>query len=269
MTDPADMMKKIAEVYGLRVADILRKDRTTKQNILWDAKGSRARGRAEVFTPAWVCNEQNNLIDAAWFGRPEVFNRSEGRSWRTRKEPVFFPEDKTRTWKTYVDARRLEITCGEAPYLASRYDVVTGEEIPLGERIGMLDRKLRIVGENTGSEGEWLRWARRAFESVYGYEYQGDSLFQARGNLLFSYAEYLERQLKRKPSRKELEEISAVISWNIWQMDGVTYTVPKGEDAPEKGNPEPVYCRILDWLSKVTLEYRSLAQKGNEKECKI
>ena len=34
MTDPADMMKKIAEVYGLRVADILRKDRTTKQNIL-------------------------------------------------------------------------------------------------------------------------------------------------------------------------------------------------------------------------------------------
>ena len=31
MTDPADMMKKIAEVYGLRVADILRKDRTTKQ----------------------------------------------------------------------------------------------------------------------------------------------------------------------------------------------------------------------------------------------
>lgn len=269
MTDPADMMKKIAEVYGLRVADILRKDRTTKQNILWDAKGSRTRGRAEVFTPAWVCNEQNNLIDAAWFGRPEVFNRSEGRGWSTRKEPVFFPEDKTRTWKTYVDARRLEITCGEAPYLASRYDVVTREEIPLGERIGMLDRKLRIVGENTGSEEEWLRWARRAFESVYGYEYQGDSLFLARGNLLFTYAEYLERQLKRKPSRKELEEISAVISWNIWQMDGVTYTVPKGEDAPEKGNPEPVYCRIRDWRSKVTLEYRSLAQKGNEKECRI
>ena len=24
--------------------------------------------RAEVFTPSWICNKQNNLVDAAWFG---------------------------------------------------------------------------------------------------------------------------------------------------------------------------------------------------------
>lgn len=34
-------------------------------------------------------------------------------------------------WQTYVDSRRLEITCGEAPYLTTRYDVETGELIPV------------------------------------------------------------------------------------------------------------------------------------------
>ena len=38
-----------------------------KQNI-------RTREKAEVFTPSWVCNEQNNLIDEQWFGRKDVFN---------------------------------------------------------------------------------------------------------------------------------------------------------------------------------------------------
>ena len=33
----------------------------------------------------------------------------------------------------YVDLRWLEITCGEAPYMVTRYDTVTGEEIPLSE----------------------------------------------------------------------------------------------------------------------------------------
>ena len=29
----------------------------------------RAKDMAEVFTPSWVCNAQNNLVDSAWFGR--------------------------------------------------------------------------------------------------------------------------------------------------------------------------------------------------------
>ena len=91
----------------------------------------------------------------------------------------------------------------------------------------------------------------------------------ARVNLLMTFEEALRERWSREPRRAEYEKITNIIAWNIWQMDGVTYTVPKGEDAPEKGNPEPVYCRIRDWRSKVTLEYRSLAQKGNEKECKI
>jgi hypothetical protein len=30
---------------------------------------------AEVFTPSWICNAQNNLIDNTWFGRDNVFNK--------------------------------------------------------------------------------------------------------------------------------------------------------------------------------------------------
>ena len=34
----------------------------------------RVRQKAEVFTPSWVCNLQNNQIDAEWFGQQDVFN---------------------------------------------------------------------------------------------------------------------------------------------------------------------------------------------------
>ena len=35
---------------------------------------SRVRDKAEVFTPSWICNSQNNSVDEAWFGRKNVFN---------------------------------------------------------------------------------------------------------------------------------------------------------------------------------------------------
>ena len=39
-----------------------------------DAQTARSKDMAEVFTPSWICNAQNNLIDEAWFGRKDVFN---------------------------------------------------------------------------------------------------------------------------------------------------------------------------------------------------
>lgn len=98
-----------------------------------EEQARRTKDKAEVFTPSWICNEQNNLIDEAWFGRKDVFNISENQSWKAIEDKIEFPKDKD--WKSYVDARRLEISCGEAPYLVSRYDTVTGNEIPIIERI--------------------------------------------------------------------------------------------------------------------------------------
>lgn len=168
------------------------------------AEEQRARSvdKAEVFTPSWVCNKQNNLIDSAWFGNPNSpFNfeldqpnlKSNGLRWRTRREKVRFSKEKKTSWQQYVKALRMEVTCGEAPYLVCRYDTVSGKLIPdLFDRIGLLDRKLRVVSENCLCAADWLTWSGWALRSIYGYEFQGDSLLIARENILWSMKEWYE-----------------------------------------------------------------------------
>lgn len=222
----------------------------------------RTRKRAEVFTPAWVCCMMNNHADTVWFGRNDVFGVLNDTEWIPSAEPVRMP--KRKRWQTYVDARRFEITCGEAPYLVSRYDMGTGEVIPIENRIGILDRKLRIVNENASDEAEWLKWALRSLQAVYGYEYQGDNLLIARVNLLMTFVENLQSKWKREASPKELREAAKVISWNIWQMDGLKAAIPMGPlyeryhqrtlfemysnvMGVQQSSCESIPCRIYDW----------------------
>lgn len=182
-------------------------------------QSERTRQRGEVFTPLWICRKMNDHADEMWFGKPDVFGK-DGQP----TERVCFP--RRRRWRRYVDSRRLEITCGEAPYLVSRYDVATGEAIPLRERIGILDRKLRVVNENAADEAEWLKWALRAFQATYGYEFQGDNLLIARVNLLMTFEDYLKARWNRMPTTREYQTIVNAIIWNVWQMDGLTGTIP-------------------------------------------
>ncbi len=194
-----------------------------------DAQRQRSREMAEVFTPSWICNKQNNLIDNAWFGRDNVFNTevdaADGNhTWVVNYNHITFPDGKS--WRDYVDDTRMEITCGEAPYLVNRYDTVTGEEIPIEKRIGLLDRKLRVVSENTGTTEEWLDGARLAYKNTYGYEWQGDNLVLAREALLYTFIDYFRAKFGKMPSLKSLSYIAYVISWNIWQMDGLKGVIP-------------------------------------------
>lgn len=204
---------------------------------------------AEVFTPSWVCNKQNNLVDEAWFGRKDVFNVEidfdNGHIWETNKEKIVFPEGKT--WKDYVRDTRLEITCGEAPYLVSRYDTVSGMPIELAERIGLLDRKLRVVSENTETTGEFLDWCQEAYKNTYGYEWQGDNLLLAREALLFTFLDYYRAKFGEEPLLKSIQYIAYIISWNVWQMDGLKFC-PPGEEPCEGDlfNPSNL-CLIRDW----------------------
>lgn len=309
-----DIIEEDILKLGNPVIESLLKDRTTRKNIIWatddylslgidyDAKSeiaiplitgiyskviqprtakakehqtNRTREKAEVFTPAWICNEQNNLIDEQWFGRKNVFNISLYNSWKSQKENILFSNEK-KTWQAYVDARRMEISCGEAPYLVSRYDTVSGDTISLNNRIGLLDRKLRVVNENTGNEKEWWKWTKRAFQSVYGYEYQGDNLLLARENLLYTFIDNMIYKLNRVPIENELKEIAKIISWNIWQMDGISYTVPFGKieeryhqmtlfdlfKDTEQEPPKQHLCKITDWRSNISMTYKSLME-GN------
>ena len=234
-----------------------------------DEQAKRTCGKGEVFTPSWICNKMNNHCDAEWFGRENVFNTENEQDWTVNENAIEFPKKKT--WKKYIDSRRLEITCGEAPYIVSRYDAATGEIIEINRRIGILDRKLRIVNENTETEDEWIKWTFRAFESVYGYEYQGDNLLIARINLLLTFVDYLDDRWNRKPTAKELKRIAKVLSWNLWQMDGIKGTAPFSSTKPEfeqlsffdfveggSTEDEPVECMLYDWRSKEKMTYNSL-----------
>ena len=237
----------------------------------------RTRKSAEVFTPAWICNKMNNFCDEEWFGYKNVFNRQAEHEWIPTEKAVEFPKGKN--WKNYVDSRRLEITCGEAPYLVSRYDASTGECIDVCKRIGILDRKLRIVNENVGDETDWVKWTIRAFQSVYGYEYQGDNLLIARINLLMTFVEYMEYRWHRQPEKKELQKIANIISWNIWQMDGLKGTVPMGimkeeyhqmslfeslQEMEDEDGASDVRCRIYDWRRDNSAVFLELGKNGNK-----
>ena len=239
----------------------------TRARKAMEQQSDRTKAHGEVFTPMWVCNMMNNHLDEVWFGRPDVFNKV--------NEPTEHIDFKKPTdWKKYVDSRRLEITCGEAPYLVSRYDVETGEYIPIPKRIGILDRKLRVVNENAADEKEWLKWTIRAYQATYGYEFQGDNLLIARVNLLMTYDDYLQDRWKRKPDVKELQKLINIIDWNIWQMDGLTGTIPYskaqeqyrqmtlfdmfGTETEEKPENRQPLCKIYDWRADNSLEFNSL-----------
>lgn len=195
-----------------------------------EVQSQRSKNMAEIFTPAWICNTQNNLVDEAWFGRSCIFNtgNEEDYAWTPVEAPIVFPDGvKGRTWKDYVKDPRLEMTCGEAPYLVSRYDAVTGEPIlPLNRRIGLLDRKLRIVSENTTTSGEWLQWAKEALMATYGFEWQGDNLLLAREAVFYTFCDYYEAKFGRQVPEKSLEGMAYIISWNLWQMDGLRMVIP-------------------------------------------
>lgn len=254
------------------------KPRSRKTKI---EKEIRARKKAEVFTPSWICNEQNNLADNAWFEEKDVFNKSAGKKWETNYEKIRFNK---KSWMDYVKSIRLEIACGEAPYLVSRYDSVTGKTIKLNDRIGLLDRKLRIVSENNDEKNEWIKWSIIAVKSVYGFDWQGDNVLLARENILYSYIDYYYDKFSQKPDLKVVKEVANIISWNIWQMDGLKYVIPNsckneketeltifGEVTKEcacegcrNGNSQKhngIYCKIMNWETNRKTKFKTLLRK--------
>lgn len=216
----------------------------------------RSKDMAEVFTPSWICNAQNNLVENA------------------------LPKDMT--WQDYVRLTCLEITCGEAPYLVSRYDATTGEPILLDKRVGLLDRKLRMVSKNVETKEEWLEWALVAYHHTYGYEWQGDNLLLAREALLYTFIDYYQAKFGEQPAEANLLEIADVISWNLWQMDGLKGVVPDSchsqtlvsgglFDTPEQTvipctgcdkddlfHHNGKYCIIRDWDENKEIRYIDL-----------
>lgn len=233
----------------------------------------RTKDNAEVFTPSWVCNTQNNLVDAEWFGKDNVFNTETTEGWITNIDKITFP--KWKSWKDYVLANRMEISCGEAPYLVSRYDTVTGQEIKVKDRIGLLDRKIRVINENVDNKREWYKWVKKAYKSIYAFDYQGDNVVLARENMLYTIIDNRKYKFGDEPTDKQLLEIAEILSWNIWQMDGLTYTTPFSEERKpeqifliysddevhsENVEMQPKETMIYDWETKSKIKFKDLVR---------
>lgn len=162
----------------------------------------RTKSKAEVFTPSWIVKKQNDAVDAA-YSNDDL--------------------------ETYLRRKWLEISCGEAPYMATRYDMETGRLIPLAQRVGFVDRKLARINREISNKSQWRRLAELAYKASYGFEWNGDSLLLARENLLYTLRDYYLEKWGEAPDYDFLETIANVISYNVFQMDGLTYTIPLSE----------------------------------------
>jgi len=213
----------------------------------------RTKEKAEVFTPLSVIAPMNNSID------------------RSNK----FKKITKTNWQEYVRQIWIEITCGEGPFIVSRYDPTmhTREFVPLEKRVGFLDKKLNIVSRYCDSKKAWLFWAKEAFKASYGYEWQGDNILLARENLLYTLNDYYKAQFKQLPTLRIQEEFAEIISWNIFQMDGLKYVVPMSChcEAPEIANKKNLFGTKLEKVEKDECEgcKYNLSNKHNGKYVKI
>ena len=279
------------ESLAMESADLLKillKDRTTKKNIVWAThsyellgKGfapsdrinpskvtgtyanliqprsekskyeqkDRTKIRAEVFTPTWLVEKQNGYVEA---------------------------ELETLNLEDYIQVRWLEITCGEAPYMVTRYDTVTGEEIPLSERVGFVDRKLQRISREVSDEATFYELVKKAYRASYGYEYQGDSLLLARENLLATFEDYYLAKTGNQPTLEQKKEIATIISYNIFQMDGLKksspYSASQGQsqqlslftDELEIQEVEESKTQIKDWKKNKMIGFERLSSEESE-----
>ena len=209
----------------------------------------RTKIRAEVFTPTWLVKKQNGYVEA---------------------------ELEALDLEDYIQLRWLEITCGEAPYMVTRYDTVTGEEIPLSERVGFVDRKLQRISREVSDEATFYELVKKAYRASYGYEYQGDSLLLARENLLATFEDYYLNKTENQPTLEQKKEIATIISYNVFQMDGLKKTSPYSAkqrqsqqlslfaDELEAQEVEESKTHIKDWKKNRMIGFERLSSEESE-----
>lgn len=214
-----------------------------------DIQLERQRNRAEVFTPSWVIKLQ---VDAALEDMEKL--------------PLV----------DFIKTKWLEITCGEAPYMVNRYDMETGELKSLKERSGFIDVKFNRLNKKVECEEEWLKLALEIFKASYGYEYQGDSLLLARENLLLTFIDNYFYMFGAFPKDKLLKEVTEIISFNLFQMDGLTYEVPYSDGGSkefgiqlslfndiEEEMPNPIHAKVKLWNKNKIIEFREISERND------
>ncbi len=261
-----DILRRMPQILDILLLDRTTSTAKTPQNIIWANDNYKEYGEVSYaptaqILPKLITGERGHLI------QPRALKSAEMKKQRTKtKAEVFTPISIVKLQndtvdeayqnddlEMYVHRKWLEITCGEAPYMASRYDMETGALIPIAERTGFVDRKLARINRETTNKMEWQRLAECAYKASYGFDWNGDSLLLARENLLYTYLDFYVEKWSEYPEIETLEKIAEIISYNVFQMDGLTYTVPLSEKK-ERLKPEvqfllfePVVTQESSW----------------------
>ena len=275
-----DVREDDLQALSPEVLGTLLRDHTTGKNIFWathdyEALGSEYSYHSEIL-PHLITGGHGMVI------RPRVLKSKTEQTDRVKDmAEVFTPLRVVKMMVDYVDidigTRCLELTCGEAPFLVSRYDATTGEPIAVNERVGILDRKLRMILDQQLGDDDWLAQVRLAFQTTYGYEWQGDSLLLARENLLYTFIDHYEAHYGSKPDIRLLQEFADIISWNLWQMDGLSYRIPqeKSEEKPQAqlslfdDVPKaalPPLCLIKDWQKHKVIKVNDIKKRQTKNQ---
>lgn len=205
--------------------------RALKSSLL---QKERTKSKAEVFTPLFMVKKQNDVLEKNYLNDDLI---------------------------TYIRRIWLEVACGEAPYIASRYDMETGELIPLAHRVGFLDRKLQRINQEAKNRTQWKKLTTLAYQSSYGFEWNGDSLLLARENLLYTCRDYYFAKWQEEIPYAFFKKIARIISYNLFQMDGIHLTPPLANrnemQDPQlslafltQTQPLPARIKIMDWHTR-------------------
>jgi hypothetical protein len=289
-----------------RVLGILISDKTTGKNIIW-ATESYLRYNKKKYLPKMQIKKEQITGQCGNLIQPRASKSREEQIKRTKeKAEVFTPlhivnkmntqiarslrSTPGHTWLDFVNSTWLEIACGEGPFIAGRYNPATSSNaiVTVSRRVGFLDRKLQQVSKHTSDKVDWLYHAETALKACYGYEWQGDNLLIARENILFTINDYYLDKFGKNIKTAQLEKFAEIISWNIFQMDGLKYVVPMsckhftktilGQPTILDGTPPDIvelyecegckkndyskhngkYVKIMDWATEKPIKFVTL-----------
>ena len=106
----------------------------------------------------------------------------------------------------------------------------------------------------------------------------------AREALLITFIENFTHKFETEPTLKTIQNIAQIISWNIWQMDGLKGVIPnsckdeiidisdffetkteikkcKGCETQNIKSHNGIYCNIMDWDIEKPIKFISLLEK--------
>lgn len=166
-------------------------------------------------------NRKLNQLDEVWFQRSGVFNTPTAEGWIPAADPVYF-EDPFH-WKKYVNQ---QIYVPDLDWGAALTFAGTSENLPLNERMGQLDRELRLVNENVRSQQEWQKRTSTMLARMLGCAKDPIRLFRARLCVLETCREAFQARFGHLPSARDEKALAHIVARNLFQSEDELNTVP-------------------------------------------